>query len=354
MNFYINSLRNIKIPQKQFDFFSPEFTRGLGIEACLVSPGLSPIVNGHEIQPIIEDSPMLTDVGTYSYNAIMRNPIMLFTMASQEEEMVTGLTKEGADQYYFGRMAMLNNFALCFGIGCWFVKDSCVTANQSYWYNLMNGYSSYVYRSTDATMSTGEIKGVSLDDQELNLAFKYMLEVYARFLPHESAAGFVAPHAENGTQVWDGERAVSTEGMGYSRALVHLQRARSIGFIPEKLDKYCCVLECLYAINKNHKQRISDTTAALLGTDVSSRNAIREDMKSAYSIRSDASHGDGLDYLKQFTWGQMVSLCQRVDEYVRQVFRKCFDTPVLNYENTDAARIRTRAHYKNIVDAVGS
>lgn len=132
-----------------------------------------------------------------------------------------------------------------------------------------------------------------------------------------------------------------------------MQRARSIGFIPEKLDKYCCVLECLYAINKNHKQRISDTTAALLGTDVSSRNTIREDMKNAYSIRSDASHGDGLDYLKLFTWEQMVSLCQRVDEYVQQVFRRCFDTPALNYENTDADRIRIRAHYKSVVDAVG-
>lgn len=353
MNFYINSLRNIQIPQKQFGFLSPEFTRGLDIDACLVAPGLPPTVHGHDIQPIIESSPMRTDVGTYSYNAIIRNPAMLFTIPSQEEELADGITKETADRYYSERITMFSNFALCFGIGCWLVKDSCVTANQSYWCNLINSYSSFVHRNTDATMSTGEIRGVYLDAQELALSFKYMLEVYARLLPDESAAGFVKPHTENGTQVWDGERAVSTEGKGYSRALIHLQRARSTGFIPEKLDKYCCVLECLYAINKNHKQRISDITAALLGTDSTSRSAIREDMKNAYSIRSDASHGDGLDYLKLFTWEQMVSLCKRVDEYVRQVFRKCFDDPALNYENTDADRIRIRAHYKSVVDGVG-
>ena len=130
MNFYINSLRNIQIPQKQFSFLSPEFTRSLDIDACLVSPGLPPIVCGHDIQPIIESSPMLTDVGTYSYNAIMRNPAMLFTMPSKEEEMMESFTKEAADRYYFVRETLFSNFALCFGIGCWFVKDSCVTANQ--------------------------------------------------------------------------------------------------------------------------------------------------------------------------------------------------------------------------------
>lgn len=352
MNFCINSLRNIQIPQKQFSFLGPEFARDLDIDACLAPPGFSPALHGQDIQPIIEHSPMRTDVGNYSYNAIMRNPIMLFAMHSKEEEK--SFTKEAADRYYFGRENLFNNFALCFGIGCWFVKDSCVTANQFYWCNLENGYSSYAHRSIDATMSNGEIKGINFDDQEIALAFKYMFEVCARLLPDESAAGYVEPHTENGTQVWDGERAVSTEGKGYSRALIHLQRAHSTGFIPEKLDKYCCVLECLYAINERHKQRISDTTAALLGTDAASRNAIREDMRNAYSIRSDASHGDGLDYLKQFTREQMVSLCQRVDEYVRQVFRRCVDNPVLNYENTDADRIRIRAHYKSVVDAVGA
>ena len=216
MNFYINSLRNIQIPQKQFAFLGPEFTRGLGINAYLVAPGIPPIVEGHDIRPIIGSSPMCTEVGTYSYNAIMRNPVMLFAIASKEEELADNFTKEAGDRYYFKQMTMLSNFALCFGIGCWLVKDSCVTANQSYWCNLINGYSSYVHRNTDATMSTGEIKGVSLDDQELDLAFKYMLEVYVRFLPDESATGFVVPHTENGTQVWDGERAVSTEGKGYS------------------------------------------------------------------------------------------------------------------------------------------
>lgn len=354
MNFYINSLRNIQIPQKQFSFLSGEYTHKLDMDACLVPPGLPPTVHGHDIQPFIDRSSMRTDVGTYSYNAIMRNPIMLFATPSQEEELAESFTKEAADRYYFVRETLFSNLALCFGIGCWFVKDSCVTANQSYWCNWMNGYSSYVHRNTDATMSNGEIRGIYFGDQELALSFKYMFEVFVRFLPDESAAGFVEPHTENGTQVWDGERAVSTEGMGYSRALIHLQRARSTGFIPEKLDKYCCVLECLYAINKNHKQQISNITASLLGTDIPSRSAIREDMKNAYSIRSDASHGDGLDYLKLFTWEQMVSLCQRVDEYVRQVFRRCFDTPALNYENTDADRIRIRAHYKSVVDAVGS
>ena len=54
--FYTNSLRNIQISQKQFDFLSPEFTRDLDIGACLVPPGLTLTVYGHDIQPIIENT----------------------------------------------------------------------------------------------------------------------------------------------------------------------------------------------------------------------------------------------------------------------------------------------------------
>lgn len=59
----------------------------------------------------------------------------------------------------------------------------------------------------------------------------------------------------------------------------------------------------------------ADTTAALLGTDITSRNTIREDMKNAYSIRSDASPGDGLNYPEAVylgTDGFLVPACGRI------------------------------------------
>ena len=353
MNFYIISLRNLIIPTRQFEFVSAEVKKNLNFDACLAAPNTSVIMTGHKVRPIIEASPMRGDVGRYSYDAIMRNPFLLFLIPSKEEELADNLTKETADRLYLGMQSGFSNFGFCFGMGCWLVKDSCVTANQSYWCNLFNNYSSSIYRHTDTTMSTGEIKSTEFNEQELNLALDYTHQIVALWMPEESASGFVSPHNENGTQIWDGERAVSTEGKGYSRAMIHLHRAHSTGFIPEKLDKLCCVLECLFAINKNHKQRISDITASLVGTDDITRETIRSDMRSAYSIRSDASHGDGLDYLKQYTWEQMVALCQRVDGYVRRVFRKCLADPTLNYENTDIERIRIRAYYKSIVDTGG-
>lgn len=353
MNFYIISLRNLIIPTRQFEFVSAEVKKNLNFDACLAAPNTSVIMTGHKVRPMIEASPMRSDVGRYSYDAIMRNPFLLFLIPSKEEELADNLTKETADRLYFGMQSGFSNLGFCFGMGCWLVKDSCVTANQSYWCNLFNNYSSSIYRHTDTAMSTGEIKSTEFNEQELNLALDYTHQIVALWMPEESASGFVSPHNENGTQIWDGERAVSTEGKGYSRAMIHLHRAHSTGFIPEKLDKLCCVLECLFAINKNHKQRISDITASLVGTDDITRETIRSDMRSAYSIRSDASHGDGLDYLKQYTWEQMVALCQRVDGYVRRVFRKCLADPTLNYGNTDIERIRIRAYYKSIVDTVG-
>lgn len=64
-----------------------------------------------------------------------------------------------------------------------------------------------------------------------------------------------------GTQVWEIDKSISTEGNSFANALTKLQKERRTGFIAAKIDRYCSILECLYAINKMHKKSVVRITA---------------------------------------------------------------------------------------------
>ena len=76
--------------------------------------------------------------------------------------------------------------------------------------------------------------------------------------------------------VWNIDKAISTEGKSFARALIILQEARRTGVLSSKIDRYCSVLECIYAIKKEHKKNISNITAAYIGNDSEEQERIRE------------------------------------------------------------------------------
>lgn len=142
------------------------------------------------------------------------------------------------------------------------------------------------------------------------------------------------------------------EGKSFARALIILQEARRTGVLSSKIDKYCSVLECIYAIKKEHKKNISNITAAYIGKDSEEQERIRENMRDAYGVRSDGSHGDNLKYLQENNRENLVKLSTDIDDYVRRVFRKVIAVENLNYNNTSEEKARVRKYFSDLAKTV--
>lgn len=201
-------------------------------------------------------------------------------------------------------------------------------------------------------MSNGTISEICLTDVEMAEAIDRMYEVYRCLLPDESAMGRVENTYSVGTQVWNIDKAISTEGKSFARALIILQEARRTGVLSSKIDKYCSVLECIYAIKKEHKKNISNITAAYIGKDSEEQERIRENMRDAYGVRSDGSHGDNLKYLQENNRENLVKLSTDIDDYVRRVFRKVIAVENLNYNNTSEEKARVRKYFSDLAKTV--
>jgi len=211
---------------------------------------------------LIKKSNLKNQIGVNMYDALVRKPMMIFLIPTMEEEFEG--TKNELDERYGLKAIHLNNFAQAFSIGGWFIKDSCVAATNIYWINLFNGYNFQSKRDMVVTLSNGTIAETCLTDAEVLEAIERMYEVYMYLLPDESKMGLVDKTSSVGTTVWEIDKAISTEGNSFSRALIILQEARRTGVLSSKIDKYCSILECLYAIRKEHKKNISNITAAYI------------------------------------------------------------------------------------------
>ena len=272
MNFLINRLDNLFIDSESFEFI-PENIKKINMNGMIVGANGKFLVEQKDIMVLVKKSGLKNQIGENMYNAVLRKPMMCFLIPTQEDEFEA--TKEELDQKYGIKLIHLNNFAQAFSLGCWFIKDSCVTANFIYWINMFNGYNSQDTRDMTITMSNGTISEIRLTDVEMAEAIDRMYEVYRYLLPDESAMGRVENAYSVGTMVWNIDKAISTEGKSFARALIILQEARRTGVLSSKIDRYCSVLECIYAIKKEHKKNISNITAAYIGNDSEEQERIR-------------------------------------------------------------------------------
>ena len=155
-----------------------------------------------------------------------------------------------------------------------------------------------------------------------------------------------------GTRIWNIDKAISTEGKSFARALTKLQEARRTGVLSSKIDKYCSVLECIYAIKNEHKRNISNITAAYIGNDSEEQEKIRKNMRDAYGVRSDGTHGDNLKYLQENDGEDLITLAITIDDYVRRVFRKVIAVEKLNYNNSSEEKARVRKYFSDLAKKV--
>lgn len=350
MNYLLNRLDNLDIQDNSYEFIATEIKEAINVDGRIVGYNGEYMRNEADIMLLIKNFGLNELIGINMYDALMRKPMMIFLIPTQEDEFEA--TKEELDNRYGLLQMHLNNFAQVFSIACWFIKDSCICATNLYWLNMFNGYNMQAIREMYVTLSDGTIAEVTLTDTEMAEAIHRMYEIYRYILPDEVKGGPVEKKISGGTVIWEIDKAIGTEGNSFARGLIKLQEARRAGEISSKIDKYCSVLECLYAINKEHKKNIANITAAYIGRDEQERNEIVAYMQEAYGIRSDSSHGDNLKYLKENDINGLKRLASIIDDYVRRVFRKAIANDELNYDSTSESKAKTRSYFRNLTQQV--
>lgn len=349
MNLVLNRLDNIKVESKSFELFPASRMDEIKMCGAVVGVNAEYMVNGNDVMPLAYHAGLKPMMGEYMYCALMRKPMILFLVPTQEDEFEA--TAEELDKRYGMKNLALNNFAQAFSIACWFVKDSCVSAIYSYWINLFNGYYSQSTRFMDISMSDGSITEVPFSDDEVRKATGMMYTVLRYTLPEESRTGDVRMTTSGGTKITEVDRAMSTEGKSFARAFLILQEARKTGVLSTKIDKYCAILECLFAIEGNHKENIANITAAVIGKDETEMKTIRTIMRTAYGVRSDSSHGGWLSFLKKNKATDLAELSKTIDDYVRRVFSYVITQDNLNYDNTRSSEGKVRKHFNKVLIA---
>lgn len=344
MNFMLIGLNNIEIPAERFDFLPSGAVPG--IEIYLISPQCRFSYNGKDMTSMVEASPFQRDFGMYDWHAMVRKPLIAVW---QEEEGKDFHSKEEADAYYTPREMIFSDIALLFGIATWFVKDSSVYSDSYYWRSTDSDYSVKGKRTFQQTMASGRMDTVSFEKKEIEDALDWMLvllKIYFSIIEKRDFELYETLYSQ-GTIICNTESAIKNNGSSFYRILNLLQLAIKTGFLPEKISMYCAVLECLFAIEKNHKKTISEMTAAFVSDDPCVRATISQDMRQAYGVRSDFVHGDV--NLLFGSNAELAKLSTRVDTYVRRALRRAFLDENCNYENSPEDKRRVREHLRRVL-----
>lgn len=350
MNIIISQLDNLILNGTSFRLIPEKAKAQVDIDGMLVGANGRFMVNSKDAMFLIENSDLRKQLGETAYRSLLKKPLIIFTMPTSDEEFVTN---PSSLEMQYGTIALhLSNFAQMFSIGCWLIKDSCITAKHTYWTNLFNHYYCNYHRDISCTMSDGTVSQISLTDSEVLEALQMTHEVDDYLSPNESKMGKIIVTHSGNTLFWNIDRAISNikkEGNSFSKALVFLQEARNTGILPSKIEKYCSTLECLFAIDdKGIKKWLSTITASYLGTDNISREEIRLNMVHAYSIRSESIHGDNIKYLQKHPEIKMEELSTILDNYVRNVFKKIFTEKSLNYSASSQDKTRVKKHFQEL------
>ncbi|WP_394886341.1 hypothetical protein [Clostridium butyricum] len=343
MNYMLNTVDNLRFIGKSYEFIPQNIKDEMNIDGVILNSGSKFLKDGKDIMQLVKLSGLQGQIGKLEYDALMRKPMFVFLLASSGYD-IKG-TKIDLDNRYGVLCINFNNFVQAFSLGCWLIKDSCIASTNMYWHNLFNKYTSKLKRDMPVTLSTGDIREISLDNREMKQVIENMYKVLMYLSPNESKMGEINSQINNGTKVWEIDKAISTEGNSFSKALILLQEARRTGVLATKVEKYCSMLECLYSINKNHKKNIKNITAVYIGKDECEMEQIRINMHEIYSIRSDGTHGDNLKYLEKNSFRGLRKLVHILDEYVREVFNKVLEEPKLNYVSSSNEKLKVRSYF---------
>lgn len=292
-------------------------------------------------------------LSAYQRKLFLSKPSFTFLYGSNHKD-TEGKNKVELDKQYSKRHRKLQELMGAFSIALWIIKNNATNLDHCYHCNLMNGYESIIKSDFKNVCSNGRITSTNFNNNEIQYALDLMYKIHEMMSkPVDSVNIYSYDNA--GTRYYSNEEFISTEFAkgdtnSFARALINLQFARSTGYLPTKISQYSACLECIFAIKKNHTKNLSGITSNLIGSDIIKKNEISKDMEYIYSIRSDQEHGGEIKYLKKHSKKDLITLSERLDDYVRIVIKYIIENPHLNYQMEDIQkRSETRLHFKAMI-----
>lgn len=349
MNFMLNHLKNIEIPASKYDIIPTGVLPG--VEMYLESPDCYFTYKGRDMTEVVNNSSIMEDMGKYDYLAYARKPIIAVWTDTDEQEL-NFINKNEADRYYSQKSLLYSDIVCAFILGTWLVKDSSAYSDSCYWCNTDNGYTMKGHRSFQQTNSAGKMSLTLFSEQEIKEAIDYMPQVMSiMFSEIENSEQIETVYSQE-SYILNVEASTRNNGGSFRRIIILLQLARRTGFISEKINWYCAILECLFAISNNHKRNISEMTAAFIAESLEEKKKIINNMRDAYKVRSEFVHGDVISMFENNT--KLAELSKKVDDYVRRALRRAFGDSKFEYENTEKDKRRVREYYRACAKKVES
>ena len=345
MKFTFIQLNNIQIPEDNFYIISPEFSKEF--EIYISSPAVPYVYKNEVMNALVECSPMGEDLGKYDVRALLRKPMICVWETSGEQELQFQDNKIEADKYYSGKELRYSDLAILFSLGAWMVKDCSVYTDLYYFYNADINYSMKGRRSFQQMNASGKMEATFFDEEEIKETLNYMILLMEFAFSNMEKNEQIESVYSQETLILNVEAAINSNGKSFNRLLILLQLARKTGLLFEKVSWYCALLECLFAIERDHKRNISEMTAMFIANSEAEKIEIVQNMKQAYKVRSEFVHGSVISFFDNNE--QMMRLSRKVDMYVRRALRRVFTDNNFNYDNTNADRKRVRQYFQSIL-----
>jgi hypothetical protein len=182
------------------------------------------------------------------------------------------------------------------------------------------GHSNFL--APDVTTAKGQRETVVVTRDDLRQTTDFM-------------TGQMREHFNHGTSLAiDGEFYLRNPSLGSQKGVNRLQRsfyfasaARDGSDLGMKIVSYCTALEALFSTDSSElTHKVAHRIAVFLGGGPQEKTALFNFIKKAYGIRSKVVHGDTLG---GDAASQIPIVCQELDNLVRKILAKIFNTPTL-------------------------
>lgn len=306
MDFIVCSLRNLKIS---------EYKTPIKIKLKEKHPFTISYQEGVLI-PIINSVGYRQNFGLLECDRLRTNFISLaisqINIMNKEQRIITV-----NNHYIYNQM---------FSNALWFIKDNAVTP---YFTTISSDYQiepESLRRNVYYTDSMGSFEHTDFTEKEIKEAEEWFgkLENYA-IKVHKTKADITSNVLTN-TGAY-----VPTDTSSFQRALLYLDTARKMDFLPSKIATYMTILESLFSVKGENTHKVAERTALLIGKDDVERMKLYKEVVSAYDIRSKYVHGSEISNSKS---ENLPITSQSLDSIVRRVLIMMLtEYPELDYKN---------------------
>lgn len=344
----IAPIKNIKFNKKRYGFYRT--IDGSNAKTGLVgSHGFLNDVN--PVWDILKDSNWWIDyIGLLSMQQLDESPYIYDII--DEDYIEDHADVRLVEEKNYEIMARIQLFARSFALGCWLVKDSCASCQFQYLFDIKRHFVSRIYTNHFPSMSDGmmNVEFFSRSDIEKSISWMFYIIGHETWKNQLYETNPVSMSFEGHSYAF--ERCISERGSSLYKAILRLEKAQMSGVISEKIDKYCSLLECIYAINKDHRKSIIDISSAFAKRKGYKRSDLEDTIRHAYSIRSDFSHGDTIKFLNDHSLHDMICVSRKMDDYLRFLMTNIIRQPLYDYSDNPLEKSKVREHFRSFIESV--